>query len=69
MSYLPRVRLRGRDPEGGGAHEQTLPMGTRRRVSTEFDSRAAAEGTWRLEVSVGDSEVQRLSFEIVEPEG
>jgi predicted Zn-dependent protease len=64
VPHLPRFKVRWRDPGGQVAYEETIPMGSLRRVTASFDTTNAAPGDWRVEVAVGDSEVDARSFHI-----
>jgi hypothetical protein len=56
--------VRWRDPEGAVWLEETIPMGSLRRVTASFDTSDAEPGDWRVEVAVGAREVESYSFEI-----
>jgi len=69
VPYLPRFQVRWIGPMGELAHQETIPMGSLRRVSAAFDTRDVSPGDWLVEVEVGGTEVEMRSFRITEPGG
>ncbi len=61
----PQIRVRWRSPAGEVLLEDTLRRDRKRTVSSSFDSSDAELGRWALEVDVGDSEEDRLFFDLV----
>ena len=61
----PQIRVRWRSPSGEVVLEATLRRDRKRTVSSTFDSTDAELGRWTLEVDVGDSEEDRLFFDLV----
>jgi predicted Zn-dependent protease len=69
VPHLPRFKVRWLDPAGEVAHEETIPMGSLRRITASLDTENATAGDWRVEVAVEGSEVEARSFRIAEPGG
>lgn len=69
VPHLPRFQVRWIGPVGELAHEETIPMGSLRRVTAAFDTQDAPTGDWLVEIEVGGSQVDTRSFRIAEPGG
>jgi predicted Zn-dependent protease len=69
VSHLPRFEVRWRDPGGEIAYEETVPMGSLRRVTARFDTKEAATGDWRVDLAVAQRDLDARSFQIAEPGG
>ena len=69
VPHLPRFQVRWIGPVGELAHEETIPMGSLRRVTASLDTRDVPPGDWPVEVEVGGRQVDTRSFRITEPGG
>ncbi len=66
MPLNPRVRVRWVGPKGKKAFEETVLMSPGGKVSSNFKLEAAPPGAWSVEVFVGDSQIDRQTFEVTD---
>ncbi len=62
----PLISVSWRSPSGEIVFQETLRAGRKGTVESTFDSDGAELGSWTLEVVIGDSGAERISFELAE---
>jgi predicted Zn-dependent protease len=66
QTYNPKIRVKWSNPQGEIVQEDSLVMGPRGRVSSSLKTRGRHLGKWTVTVSMGDSVLEKRTFQLIE---